>query len=80
VENGQLRPARVLWLFVETVDKPILLELLDNRGGRDRREFGVVAAKDNLTPDQYTKLENQSEEKVLKAREPAAELAHKLLD
>ena len=44
------------------------------------KEFGVVAAKDNLTSDQYTKLENQSEEKVLKAREPAAELARKLLD
>jgi ABC-type Fe3+ transport system substrate-binding protein len=44
------------------------------------KELGVVAAKDNLTLDQYTKLENQSEEKVLKAREPAAELARKLLD
>ncbi|HUK42209.1 MAG TPA: extracellular solute-binding protein [Candidatus Acidoferrales bacterium] len=44
------------------------------------KEFGVFAAKDSLTPEQYTKLENQSEEKVLKAREPAAELARKLLD
>src|SRR5499426_3136568 len=44
------------------------------------KEVGVIAAKDNLTLDQYTKLENQSEEKVLKAREPAAELARKLLD
>jgi len=44
------------------------------------KEFGVVAAKEHLTSDQYTKLENQSEEKVLKAREPAAELARKLLD
>ena len=44
------------------------------------KEFGVIAAKDNLTRDQYTQLENQSEEKVLKAREPAAELARKLLD
>jgi hypothetical protein len=44
------------------------------------KEFGVVAAKEHLTLDQYTKLENQSEEKVLKAREPAAELARKLLD
>ena len=33
------------------------------------KEVGVVAAKDSLTLDQYTKLENQSEEKVLKARE-----------
>jgi len=44
------------------------------------KEFGVIAAKDSLTPDQYPKLENQSEEKVLKAREPAAELARKLFD
>ena len=44
------------------------------------KEVGVIAAKDNLTRDQYTQLENQSEEKVVKAREPAAELARKLLD
>jgi ABC-type Fe3+ transport system substrate-binding protein len=44
------------------------------------REFGVVAAKDNFTPDQYPKLENQSEEKVLEARKPAAELARRLLE
>jgi ABC-type Fe3+ transport system substrate-binding protein len=44
------------------------------------KEFGVIAAKDNLTRDQYTQLENQSEEKILKTREPAAELARKLLD
>jgi iron(III) transport system substrate-binding protein len=44
------------------------------------KEFGVVAAKDNLTLDQYTKLENQSEEKILKTREASAELARKLLD
>ena len=44
------------------------------------REFGVIAAKDNLTPDQYSKVENQSEDKVLKAREPAAEFARKLFD
>jgi iron(III) transport system substrate-binding protein len=43
------------------------------------KEFGVVAAKDILTPDQYPKLENQSEEKVIKVREPAAEFARKLL-
>jgi iron(III) transport system substrate-binding protein len=43
------------------------------------REFGVIAAKDSLTPDQYPKLENQSEEKVVKVREPAAEFARRLL-
>jgi len=44
------------------------------------KEFGVFAAKDSLTSDQYQKLENQSEEKILKTREAAAELARKLLD
>ncbi len=44
------------------------------------KEFGVNAAKDNLTTDQYSKLENQSEEKILKIREPAAEVARKLFD
>jgi iron(III) transport system substrate-binding protein len=44
------------------------------------KDFGVFAAKDSLSPDQYTKLENQSEEKILKTREPAIELARKLLD
>jgi iron(III) transport system substrate-binding protein len=44
------------------------------------QEFGVVAAKDSLTLDQYTKLENQSEERILKEREPAIELARKLFD
>jgi iron(III) transport system substrate-binding protein len=44
------------------------------------KEVGVTAAKDNLTREQYTQLENQSEEKILKTREPASELARKLLD
>jgi iron(III) transport system substrate-binding protein len=44
------------------------------------KEFGVIAAKDSLTPDQYPRLENQSEDKILKVREPAAEFARKLLD
>src|SRR5215510_9516565 len=44
------------------------------------KEFGIIAAKDSLTPDQYPNLENQSEEKVVKVREPAAEFARKLLD
>jgi iron(III) transport system substrate-binding protein len=44
------------------------------------KEFGVVAAKDNLTPDQYPKLEHQSEEKILMTRQPAAEFARKLFD
>jgi iron(III) transport system substrate-binding protein len=44
------------------------------------KEFGVMPAKDTLTPDQYPKLENQSEEKILKTRGPAGELARKLFD
>jgi ABC-type Fe3+ transport system substrate-binding protein len=43
------------------------------------RQFGVTAAKDALTFEQYRKLENQSEEKINRFREPAAALAKKLL-
>ncbi len=44
------------------------------------KEFGVMPAKDTLKPEEYPKLENQSEEKILKTREPAAELARKLFN
>lgn len=37
-------------------------------------------SENNLTPEQYPILGNRSEEKILKIREPAAELARKLLD
>ena len=43
------------------------------------REYGVIAAKDFMTPDQFYKYENQSEEKINKIREPAAIFARKLL-
>lgn len=43
------------------------------------REFGVLPAKDHLTVDQYYKRQNQSEEKIIRWREPAAALARKLL-
>jgi ABC-type Fe3+ transport system substrate-binding protein len=43
------------------------------------RDYGVIAAKDILTPDQFYKYENQSEEKINKIREPAAAFARKLL-
>src|SRR6185437_3383656 len=36
------------------------------------KEYGVISAKDFLTLDQFYKLENQSEEKINKIREPAA--------
>jgi iron(III) transport system substrate-binding protein len=42
-------------------------------------EFGVIAAKDSITIEQYHKLENQSEEKIRKIREPGAAVARKLL-
>jgi iron(III) transport system substrate-binding protein len=43
------------------------------------KEFGVIAAKDGLTLEQYYKFENQSEEKIYKIREPGAAMARKLL-
>lgn len=43
------------------------------------KEFDVLAAKDGLTLEQYHKMENQSEEKVYKVRNPASALARKLL-
>jgi ABC-type Fe3+ transport system substrate-binding protein len=43
------------------------------------KEYGVISAKDFLTLDQFYKLENQSEEKINKIREPAAAVARKLL-
>jgi iron(III) transport system substrate-binding protein len=44
------------------------------------KEFGVIAAKDvPLTMEQFHKLENQSEEKIYKIREPGSALARKLL-
>jgi iron(III) transport system substrate-binding protein len=43
------------------------------------REYGVIAAKDFLTIEQFHKMENQSEDKVYKIREPGAAMARKLL-
>jgi iron(III) transport system substrate-binding protein len=44
------------------------------------KEFGIIAAKDvPLTLEQFHKLENQSEEKIYKVREPGAAVARKLL-
>ena len=43
------------------------------------QDFGVIAAKDGLTLEQYYKFENQSEEKIHKIREPGAAMARKLL-
>jgi ABC-type Fe3+ transport system substrate-binding protein len=43
------------------------------------KEFGVIAAKDGLTLEQFYKFENQSEDKIYKIREPGAAVARKLL-
>ena len=43
------------------------------------RESGVVAAKDQMTVKQFLQIENQSEEKLEKIREPAQKLAAALL-
>jgi ABC-type Fe3+ transport system substrate-binding protein len=44
------------------------------------KEFGILAAKDGLTLEQYYKMENQSEERIYSVRDPGAALANKLLD
>ena len=44
------------------------------------KDFGVLAAKDGLTLEQFHRMENQSEERIYKVRDPAAALARKLLD
>jgi ABC-type Fe3+ transport system substrate-binding protein len=43
------------------------------------KKFGVIAAKDGLTIEQYHRLENQSEEKIHTLREPGAAIARRLL-
>lgn len=44
------------------------------------KEFRLSAAKDGLTMEQFNRMENQSEERVYKVRDPAAALARKILD
>jgi iron(III) transport system substrate-binding protein len=43
------------------------------------KEFGVLASKDSLTVEQFYRLENQSEEKVHKLRDPGTAMARRLL-
>lgn len=43
-------------------------------------QYGVLPAKDSLTVKDYLEVENQSEEKLEKVREPAIKFANKLLD
>lgn len=44
------------------------------------REYGHTSAKESLTLERFFVLENQSEEKIDKVRNPAAALARKLFD
>ena len=43
------------------------------------RESGTIAAKDVMTVNEFLQIENQSEEKLDKVREPATKFAHALL-
>jgi iron(III) transport system substrate-binding protein len=43
------------------------------------KEFGTIAAKDVMSVDDFLQIENQSEEKLDKVREPATKVAHALL-
>jgi iron(III) transport system substrate-binding protein len=43
------------------------------------KESGTIAAKDVMSVNNFLQIENQSEEKLDKVREPAAKLAHALL-
>ncbi len=43
------------------------------------KEFGTIAAKDVMSVNDFLQIENQSEEKLDKVREPAAKLARALL-
>jgi iron(III) transport system substrate-binding protein len=43
------------------------------------KESGTIAAKDFMSVNDFLQIENQSEEKLDKVREPAAKLAHALL-
>jgi iron(III) transport system substrate-binding protein len=43
------------------------------------KEFGTIAAKDVMSVSDFLQIENQSEEKLDKVREPASKVAHTLL-
>jgi ABC-type Fe3+ transport system substrate-binding protein len=43
------------------------------------KEFGTIAAKDVMSVNDFLQIENQSEEKLDKVREPASKVAHALL-
>lgn len=47
---------------------------------RWRRESGVIPAKDHMSVNDFWQIENQSEEKIDKVREPALKIAQALLN
>ena len=42
-------------------------------------EFGIRAAKDYITVDEFQRRENQSEDKIKSVRRPAQDFAKKIL-
>jgi hypothetical protein len=46
---------------------------------KSMEEFGIRAAKDYITVDEFHKRENQSEDKIKAVRRPAQEFAKKIL-
>jgi iron(III) transport system substrate-binding protein len=64
-------------IFSRAMGAPTRRLDVDTRWAKD---FGVIPAKDGLTLEQYYKMENQSEERIYKIRDPAADLARKLID
>jgi iron(III) transport system substrate-binding protein len=64
-------------IFSQAVGSPTRRLDVDTRW---LRRYFVVPAKDELTLEQYHRLENQSEEKIYKVRDPALKLARELLN
>lgn len=64
-------------IFSKAMGAPTRRLDVDTRWSKD---FGMLAAKDHLTLEQFYQMENQSEDRIYKVRDPAAALARKLLD
>ncbi len=64
-------------LFSRAMGAPTRRMDVDTKWSKD---FGLLAAKDGLTLEQFYKMENQSEERIYKVRDPAAALARKIID
>jgi iron(III) transport system substrate-binding protein len=62
-------------IFTEAMGQPTRRFDVDTKWTRD---FGHIAGKEILTPAKFHELQNQSEEVVVKFREPASDLADRL--